>query len=81
MGNTTYTNSENQEILNNMGKNYAEEYRDEITEDVQELWSGNDEDFWSAYIAEVLGDKIVDSSKAEGKNYRVVDLGGGDVSL
>jgi gas vesicle protein len=72
MGNTAYTGADSQTYLNNVGYQTAHDQAtiDQITSDVQGLWDGMNEDFWQAYLTEVLHDTNV-NSKGEGDNYRV----------
>jgi hypothetical protein len=46
----------------------------DIDKKVEDLWEGSNNDFWSAYIKEVVGG-------TEGEDYRVTDKGGGNVTV
>jgi hypothetical protein len=45
------------------------------------LWAGSNDDFWAAYLREVMHDKNVDEGTTTGESYRVTDLGGDYVTL
>ena len=52
-----------------------------VTDEVSDLWSGSNDDFWAAYLKEVLGETNVDEEHTSGENYRIRDLGGGNVTV
>ncbi len=79
INNEAYTTARNQAYLNNMATNEKEQYRSEVESGIDELWKGRNIDFWEAYLREVMGDE--DASGATGDNYRIVDRGGGAVTI
>ena len=83
MGNQQYQNAENQDFLNTKGKQVAqnEAIVNAETSRVEALWKGSNDDFWAAYLTEVMNDTNVDENSTTGDSYRVTDLGGGNVTL
>jgi hypothetical protein len=45
------------------------------------MFSGSNDDFWADYLKYVLNDTNVDEGKTQGDNYRIRDLGGGNVTV
>ena len=83
MGNSNYTTAGSQTYLNEMGYKTSHDQAtiDAVTSEVQGMWSGSNDDFWKAYLEEVLGDTNVDEDSTTGDNYRVQNLGGSNVTL
>lgn len=86
------TNANNDKYNNSNYKSYIDYLAgQELDEDsalwkqeaakVDELWDWSNDDFWYAYLTEVLGDTNVDEGSTTGDNYRVTDLGGSGVTL
>ena len=76
-----YKNAENQEYLNIKGQQRMEENDEQITSEVQDLWSGSNDDFWAQYLEYVMQDTNIDEDSTTGDNYRITDLGGGAVTI
>ena len=82
MNNAQYTGLEvGQGYLNEQASNYREENIDAVREEVSGLWSGSNDDFWAKYLQYVYGQKDIDVDNTSGENVRIVDLGGGAVTV
>ena len=83
MGNEDYQDAISQEFLNNKSLETANDQtlKESISEDVNALFDWSNDDFWAAWLREVQGQKNVDEDSTTGENFRVVDLGGGAVTL
>jgi hypothetical protein len=83
MGNEAYANADSQNYINAAGYEYAHDSHtvSTVTNAVEDLWSGSNDDFWAAYLREVLGETTVDEEHTSGENYRIRDLGGGNVTV
>jgi hypothetical protein len=53
----------------------------QVTDEVDNLFNGSNDDFWVEYLKYVKGEKNVDEETTTGERYRVTDLGGSNVTL
>ena len=82
MSNDEYANLEaGQGYLQQQAIDYRQSEIDEITKDVEELWSGSNDDFWAEYLKYIYGQKDVDEGNTTGENVRITDLGGDYVTV
>ena len=82
MNNAQYTGLEvGQGYLNEQASNYREENIDAVRTEVSDLWSGSNDDFWAKYLQYIYGQKDIDVDNTSGENVRIVDLGGGAVTV
>ena len=83
-GNKIYDQAASQTFLQNEALKYKDENPElakSIAEDVEDLFSGSNDDFWKAYMEEVLGDTNVDEGSTTGDKYKMEDLGGSYVTM
>lgn len=83
-GNAIYDKAASQMFLQNEALKYKDENPEltkSITEDVNDLFDGSNDDFWKAYMEEVLGDTNVDEDSTTGDKYKMEDLGGSYVTM
>ena len=78
INNQDYTNARNQEFIQNEAWKMAQEQENKIRQEVESEWNGMNEDFWEDYLRTVYGEE---NTNGEGQNYRVVDMGGGAVTI
>ena len=80
INNQDYINARNQEFVQNEAWRMAQEQEGAIRVNANSLWNGRNIDFWQEYLKTVYGEESV-NDKGEGENYRIVDRGGGAVTV
>jgi hypothetical protein len=82
MGNSDYTGLDvGQGFLNEQSSQYREENIDRVRGEVDDLWSGSNDDFWAQYLRYVYNQENVDEGNTSGENVRIRDLGGSGVTV
>lgn len=82
MANQQYTDLEiGQGYLNEQSSNYRDTELERVRNEVNQMFSGSNDDFWAKYLEMVYGQENVDVGNTQGENVRVRNLGGAGVTL
>ena len=82
MGNEQYANlSVGQGYLTEQASNYRAKNIDRVRNEVDELWSWSNDDFWAKYLQYIYNQENIDVDNTSGENVRIRDLGGGAVTV
>ena len=82
MSNSDYTGLDvGQGYLNEQSAQYREDNIERVRSEVDDLWSGSNDDFWAQYLKYVYNQENIDEGNTSGENVRIRDLGGNGVTI